>query len=564
MRFPGVAAVIALAFAAQATSPRTICADPVEWRARFIDPLSLNLQNVVRIADPKLDGGAIPVEFTIGPNGVAASVDITVEQGGSTVATVFTGVLNGSATAYTKAWNGKTTNGKFADPGDYTIKIVANADHQEVATAPLSIVRLGIKAMESLSVGPNDEFPMVYFMKGGNTYAFYATPSVHEYYNIKKTGETADLDLNNGNPRPMVTLHEDLMSPALNGGNYETQTYSYPFCYVINKTPRLRVTMGAQGVSQAGTAVGAGYPVAGYEIRLTAADALGAWISNDTNLTPGGTATLDGPALSSMTGRTDRKITWKYEYRTAGGGAWLPVPGQNVSRHRYYTINAKPNFAAGATGTQYAGPWVMAADLVTEWAKDLNVTIIDDHTLVETVVKGFFGQVGDVRDAIMDCHYDCPSTGGDGGATHYYDFGFNTISLSRMFNFRANGAYINCSDCASITSTLCAMLGVRTVQMLRLGPMTLKAIWGVGTPAYTTDLWGPGSHSFSYHHIITRNGGTQVSDACMCVDEDGNPGATPGLPGWNVDRDWNGTSGYMQLSAYNNVTKLTDPLPYLQ
>ena len=90
--------------------------------------------------------------------------------------------------------------------------------------------------------------------------------------------------------------------------------------------------------------------------------------------------------------------------------------------------------------------------------------------------------------------------------------------------------------------------------------MTLNAIWGIGAASYTTDLWG-GAHSFSYHHIITRNDGTNVSDTCLQVDEDGTPGATPGTPGWNHDREWNGASGYDALSATNVVTTSVEDLP---
>ncbi|MBI3818574.1 MAG: hypothetical protein HY286_07790 [Planctomycetes bacterium] len=527
--------------------------------------LTLTIASVPRIADPKLDGGAIPIQFVIGPDGISAAVDITIEQNAATVASVFSGTLTGAAnTIVTKNWNGKTANGKFADPGDYTVRIVATADHVENQTAPLSIVRLGISAMEALGVNNNDEWQMVYFMKGGTTYAFYATPSVHEYYNVNKPGDVADLDLNNGNPRPSVALHEDVMSPPLSGTNYESYNYNFPYCYLDGKTPRLRVTFGSNATSQAGTAVAPGYPVAGYEIHAIASDPNGGWINNDTNITPAGQSTFDGPALPTVAGRSDRNITWKFEYRTAGGGAWNPVPGQIGTHHRYYTVINKPIFATGATGTQYAGPWVMIAETFTQWANDLGNAPSDEHGVVDTIIKGYFGQNAGVHFPIENFEYDCPSMGGDGGATHYYDFGGNSIPLSRVLNYHQNGIYINCSDCASITSTMIAMLGVRSVQMFRLGGMTLKAIWGVGTPAYTTNLWGPGSNSFSYHHIITRNGGVNVSDACMCVDEDGNPGATPGVPGWNVDRPWLGASGYMTLSAYNTVSTSFDPLPKIQ
>jgi hypothetical protein len=108
-----------------------------------------------------------------------------------------------------------------------------------------------------------------------------------------------------------------------------------------------------------------------------------------------------------------------------------------------------------------------------------------------------------------------------------------------------------------------AMLGVTDVQLVRLGAMTLKAIWGIGSPAYTTNLWGFG-HSFSYHHVVTRDAGTSICDACMCLDEDGMPAAVPGIPGYNTDRPWAGPGGYNDLAAYNNVTKTLEALPKIK
>ena len=101
--------------------------------------------------------------------------------------------------------------------------------------------------------------------------------------------------------------------------------------------------------------------------------------------------------------------------------------------------------------------------------------------------------------------------------------------------------------------------------MLRLGYMNLRAIWGIGCPGYTLDLWGgTSSHAFGYHHIITRNGGTNVSDACMWLDEDGDPDTLPGTPGYNHDRYWGGATGYNTLSSTNNVTRTLDPLPEVE
>ena len=102
-----------------------------------------------------------------------------------------------------------------------------------------------------------------------------------------------------------------------------------------------------------------------------------------------------------------------------------------------------------------------------------------------------------------------------------------------------------------------SMLGVPNMELFHLGSMTLRAIWGIGCDDYTLDLWS-GSHGFSYHHIITRDGGTNISDACLCVDEDGSPDSLPGTPGFNHDRDWN---NYESLLATGNISTYTQNLP---
>jgi hypothetical protein len=108
------------------------------------------------------------------------------------------------------------------------------------------------------------------------------------------------------------------------------------------------------------------------------------------------------------------------------------------------------------------------------------------------------------------------------------------------------------------------MLGIQNVQMERLGSMVLRAIWGIGTPDYTLDLWNNGGgsgHGFSYHHIITRDAGVDISDACLWVDEDGHPNRLPGTPGFNNDRDWN---NYESLLAKASVTWSLDVTPKLK
>ena len=326
--------------------------------------------------------------------------------------------------------------------------------------------------------------------------------------------------------------------------------------------PILDVTFGSTGTSASGAAVNANYPVGGYELRVQGQDARGAWTTTSTGITPGGTVSLTGPALPSESMRTDVTVTWTWQYRAVGTNTWQNVPGAFDTAHRFYTLIAAPQFATGATGTQYR-PWVEVVEYFTQWRDAFGVTVVDAASASNVLFVGFFGQLGTVTTAIEGVIYDCYPLGGDGGATHYYNQGAKIADLSSLLNAHARGKYVNCSDCASSTATMLAMLGVKNVQLVRLGRMTLQAIWGIGCPAYTTNLWGT-AHSFSYHHIVTRTSGESVSDSCMSLDEDGSPSQTPGIPGYNVDRPWNGPSGYDALSSTNTVTTRLESLPKIK
>jgi len=220
-------------------------------------------------------------------------------------------------------------------------------------------------------------------------------------------------------------------------------------------------------------------------------------------------------------------------------------------------------FREGALGTQYAGPWVEVAEDLARWNQSLELDTSDQRGLTEAFVHGFFGQNGGIPTAIEGVVYDAYPLGGDGGATHYLT-PQGAMNLARLLDGHALGRFVNCTDNMGATTTMLSMLGAKNMRPLRLGHMNLRAIWGIGAPGYTLNLWGNGSHAFSYHHIVTDDDGESVSDTCMQLDEDGAPQALPGRPGWNVRRPWAGAGGYMNLAANNNVSKHVETLPSLR
>jgi hypothetical protein len=517
-----------------------------------------------RIADPKLQGGGARASFHYnGTVGSTLSARADVYGPGGFIKTVWTGTLVGGAPPTTVGWDGKDAAGLYVITGDYTIAIAGPTGTPIYLKFPVTLVRLGVTEIQFQDPpAGNDEWQSVYFKKNGVDGIFYATPAIHEYANLA-SADVSNLDLNNGNPRPAVAKHTGTDEPIMNGINYETEQLNYPLAYERGATPRLQVTLGNGGTTVAGAAMSSNYPVSGFLIRMVAAFP-GGTTGFSGAIAPGGLVTFDGDPLPNDVSLTDWTVVWSWQYSGDGGVTWKLILGTHRTDHRLYTIWGDPLWIAGASGTQYTGPWVEVADYVASWHSTLGISTATATGLVETFVKGFFGQNGGLPAAIEGVIYDAYPLGGDGGANHYMGFSVGSnMDLSALLNAHANGVYVNCSDNMGASTTMLSMLGLPNVKPLRLGFMQLNAIWGIGSPAYTTNLWGTG-HSFGYHHITTRTNGVDVIDTCMQLDADGNPGSTPGIPGWNVDRPWAGVNGYMQLAATNPVSTTLETLPGLQ
>ena len=527
-------------------------------------PLRLVAASCPRIADAKLVDGAVRVSYWLAPAGAKATSSVDLFDGATLVTNLWSGQERALTTPVVHTWDGRMTGGGWVRPGRYTVRVQVTPSAggpPQTITYPLDLVRLGIT--EIAAQGP--KWQLVYFKKG-SLFRFFATPALHEYYCVADTGDVADMDRNDGSPRPAPAIHTGLASPPLEAnGNYEDDSYNFPICCLAGGSAKLQVRFGTTGSDGLGAAQWAGYPLPGVMLRCRATSNGTPWLTPPAIATPGGTATFSGPTLPAAVGRTDVAVTWTFDASDDGGANWQPVPGHIDTQHRFYTILDMPRWATGATGLQYAGPWVEVLEDIQLWKTALGIDTSTSAGVVEALIKGFSGQIGPLTTAIEGVVYDTSVLGGDSGSSHYYQ-GFppvNTVLLSRLLDNHANGVFVNCSDCASCTAGMLGMVGVANLQLQRLGNMSLRAIRGIGAPAYTLSLWGPStSHAFSYHHIITRNNGVNVSDACLWVDEDGNPNALPGTPGYNVDRPWSGSqAGYEALVAFGTVGFFFDPLP---
>jgi hypothetical protein len=211
-----------------------------------------------------------------------------------------------------------------------------------------------------------------------------------------------------------------------------------------------------------------------------------------------------------------RNIQWQWQFRTTPSGAWKTFA---TTLHRIYVLLAPPTAPwqqAPYLSSNLQLPWTDVLDVACAWAsgastRDAAAGLIADH--VHALGPGTIT-------------YDCPG----GGATHYASGNmFNcTAFLSRLGGGFGNGLYVNCTDCATITSTFSNILGCDLWQSRMGSSFALNEILGIGSAVWQTACgWG----SFSYHEVAWKNQCIQsdaLFDACLQVDGDANP--TGGAP----------------------------------
>jgi len=178
------------------------------------DTTFLHAAATSRIADPKLEGGGCDVAYLLDPAGMSYDVKITALAAGVPVATVFDGPEKGSTRPRHHLWDGKDANGKWVDPGSYSIHVEATSTRTLSVDYTVDLVRLGITEISAEPSSGTNEWQVVYFMKAGD-YRFYATPATGEWKSVAVKGDLADLDLNDGTPRPAPPVHATTDEPVL-------------------------------------------------------------------------------------------------------------------------------------------------------------------------------------------------------------------------------------------------------------------------------------------------------------------------------------------------------------
>lgn len=537
---------------------RPIAGEPLRKRPQ------IHLASATRILDPKLDGGVAKLRFCVFPGRYCLPMTAELVQGTQVLGQIWNGRVPTGCQARQIVWDGKL-NGWAVNTGHYSIRLRDTIGFVAPVEFPIDVVRLGITELAAReSESGNDEWQMVYFMKGDD-YAFFATPDIHEYLNKRESGEVSDLDHDDGTPRRPPAVHSETDSPVLEGNLYEDDRYNYPLCYLTNARSRFEVTFGDSATSANGEPMSVGYPVDGFEIRVSVYKAR-TRLSSSGPITPGGYAELNGPQMPAMVRRIDHELEFRWEYRRKGGRVWSKIPGSTTIPLRFYTVIGKPQFKAGAAGLQYSGPWVEVAEYWDHWRTELGIDTSTEAGCVRNHVRGFFGQVESLPQAIEGVIYNAPRYGGSAGAgPRYFDTTY-TVKLAALLNHHDNDRYINCFDNMGATSTMLSMMGVRNVKSVRLvgKRIDLHSIWPIGAGGYTTNLFSDG-HSFSQHALVTRDNAIRIIDTTMQVDADEDRTHIPGKRGWNHDRRISGTDGYDELSSSSQLaTPLVGELPELE
>ena len=205
-------------------------------------------------------------------------------------------------------------------------------------------------------------------------------------------------------------------------------------------------------------------------------------------------------------------ITWNWKFRCCGGPDWEPL---QTTHHRIYIVLEEPKLPwkqQGFSDTQ--NPWTDALDYACVWAT--GKTNRDDAA--SAITKQINANLGLVYDNAF-------------GSSHYTSGGLALFELSQFLTYLKNGTglgnIVNCTDCASITTTFSNLVGC-DLHASKMGSyFDLTPFRGIGAAGFGCP--GFGCH-FSFHEVAWKGGhgnADPVFDACLRVDGDTNPWAAP-------------------------------------
>ncbi len=453
--------------------------------------------------DPKLEGAALDVTWRVPGGGQAqATLDVLDAQGRAVARLV--GGLVPAGQALQASWDGRDAGGRFVAPGRYALRAAATLPGGGAAAGEraVHVVRVGLVSATFADTGPGGaRVQLAYHAPNGRLDGNrLALDAMGAAWTLSRSplGDGC-LDAPDGAPLALPAVWTDLAQPPRDGaGQVVLRGRSLPVAYVAGARPEVRLGLGDRAAA-GGAAVPCGYPVAGHPLRVAFAGEV------TRELAPGGEVALRLPAVAGAIGRSDLELPLTFE--VLEGGAWRRVPGLHRLAVRVYTVLGAPRQGGGLER-----PWVAAVDRVAGWSAGRAGTAAE---ALAAIVEALNAREG--------LRYD-----GAQGAPAYTD----GVSLSRpdvlldQWLHRLRGSTVNCLDCAGLVTTLADAVGVAAEVAIAGWNFALHWIQGLGSPGFTRDLFG-GHHAFSYHAVASVDRGASVHDACLRVDDDAWPQASP-------------------------------------
>jgi hypothetical protein len=226
------------------------------------------------------------------------------------------------------------------------------------------------------------------------------------------------------------------------------------------------------------------------------------------------------------------RCVWRWQIRRGPAARWQDLVETAL---RVYVVLGPPTApwqSLSGSGDDACVPWVPVLDVACAWASGA----VDVGEAARRITRAVFA-LGDNR-----LRYDALV-----GAPHYTVLGVPRFLLAafldRLAGGEGAGPLVNCSDCATIVSTFANLLGADLWQskMGLVAPQfRLNPIRAIGSHTWSR-VWG----GFSFHEVAWSGAcGEQdrVFDACLEVDVDPNPMASPHKPLLPVDALF-GTAG---------------------
>jgi len=204
-------------------------------------------------------------------------------------------------------------------------------------------------------------------------------------------------------------------------------------------------------------------------------------------------------------------ITWNWEFRCCGGSDWEPLA---TIRHRIYIVLEEPTLPWKQPSPDNQNPWTEALDYACVWAAGKQ-NRDDAGSAITQAINASLGLV-----------YDNAA-----GASHYTSGFLAIFELTQFLAYLTSGAglgnIVNCTDCATITTTFSNLVGC-DLHASKMGSFfDLTPFRGIGAAGFGCPGFGCG---FSFHEVAWKGGHGNhdpLFDACLREDGDSNPWAAP-------------------------------------